>query len=83
MDQRLQLVQDYRSGLFTMSELAEQNGDQPENGLKWIGGLAPITAPNGTWTTDFNSECSGLAVGRGGQRRRVISSTFRSSSRKA
>ena len=30
MDQRLQLVQDYRSGLFTMTELAEQTGLAPQ-----------------------------------------------------
>ena len=34
MDQRLQLVQDYRSGLFTMTELAEQYRDQPEDWLQ-------------------------------------------------
>ena len=32
MDQRLQLVQDYRSGLFTMTELAEQYGISRKTG---------------------------------------------------
>jgi transposase InsO family protein len=36
MDQRLQLVRDYRSGLFTMTELAEQYGISRKTGYKWI-----------------------------------------------
>jgi transposase InsO family protein len=40
MDQRLQLVQDYRSGLFTMTELAEQYGISRKTGYKWIGRTA-------------------------------------------
>jgi putative transposase len=40
MNQRLQLVQDYRSGLFTMSELAEQYGISRKTGYKWIGRTA-------------------------------------------
>ena len=36
MDQRLQLVRDYRSGLFTMTELAEQYGVSRKTGYKWI-----------------------------------------------
>ena len=40
MDQRLHLVQDYRSGLFTMTELAEQYGISRKTGYKWIGRTA-------------------------------------------
>lgn len=36
MDQRLQLVQDYRSGLFTMTELAAQYGVSRKTGYKWL-----------------------------------------------
>jgi transposase InsO family protein len=47
MDQRLQLVQDYRSGLFTMTELAAQYGISRKTGYKWIdrtagGGVAEL-----------------------------------------
>ena len=40
MDQRRQLVQVYRSGLFTMTELAEQYGISRKTGYKWIGRTA-------------------------------------------
>lgn len=36
MDQRLQLVQDYRSGLFTMTELAEQYEVSRKTAYKWV-----------------------------------------------
>jgi putative transposase len=36
MDQRLQLVLDYHSGLFTMTELAEQYGISRKTGYKWL-----------------------------------------------
>lgn len=36
MDQRLQLVREYRSGLFTMTELAEQYGISRKTGYKWL-----------------------------------------------
>jgi putative transposase len=36
MDQRLQLVQDYHSGLFTMTELAEQYGVSRKTAYKWV-----------------------------------------------
>ena len=36
MEQRLQLVRDYRSGLFSMTELAEQYGISRKTGYKWV-----------------------------------------------
>jgi putative transposase len=36
MDQRLQLVREYRGGLFTMTELAEQYGISRKTGYKWV-----------------------------------------------
>lgn len=36
MDHRLQLVRDYQSGLFTMTELAEQYGISRKTGYKWV-----------------------------------------------
>lgn len=36
MDQRRQLVADYGSGLFTMTELAEQYGISRKTGYKWV-----------------------------------------------
>jgi putative transposase len=36
MDQRLQLVTDYQSGFFTMTELAEQYGISRKTAYKWI-----------------------------------------------
>lgn len=36
MDQRLQLVQEYRIGLLTMTELAEQYGISRKTGYKWV-----------------------------------------------
>ena len=36
MEQRLQLVREYRSGLFTMTELAEQYGVSRKTGYKWV-----------------------------------------------
>lgn len=40
MDQRLQLVQDYHSGLFTMTELAEQYGVSRKTAYKWVSRFA-------------------------------------------
>lgn len=40
MNQRLQLVQDYRSGLFTMTELAEQYEVSRKTAYKWVGRVA-------------------------------------------
>jgi putative transposase len=37
MEQRMQFVLDYQSGLFTMTELAAQYGIVPKTGYKWIG----------------------------------------------
>ena len=37
MEQRLQLVRDYQSGLFSMTELAEQYGISRKTGYKWVG----------------------------------------------
>jgi transposase InsO family protein len=36
MEQRLQLVRDYLSGLFSMTELAEQYGVSRKTGYKWL-----------------------------------------------
>jgi putative transposase len=36
MEQRLQLVQEYRSGLLTMTELAEQYGISRKTAYKWV-----------------------------------------------
>ena len=36
MEQRLQLVRDYLSGLFSMTELAEQYGISRKTGYKWV-----------------------------------------------
>ena len=36
MEQRLQLVREYRSGLFSMTELAEQYGVSRKTGYKWV-----------------------------------------------
>jgi putative transposase len=36
MDQRLQFVTEYASGLFTMTELAEQYGISRKTGYKWV-----------------------------------------------
>jgi putative transposase len=36
MEQRLQLVQEYRGGLFTMTELAEQYGISRKTAYKWV-----------------------------------------------
>jgi putative transposase len=36
MEQRLQLVRDYHSGLFSMTELAEQYGISRKTGYKWV-----------------------------------------------
>jgi putative transposase len=36
MEQRLQFVRDYRSGLFTMTELVEQYGISRPTGYKWV-----------------------------------------------
>jgi putative transposase len=36
MDERLQLVKEYRSGLFTMTELAAQYGVSRRTGYKWL-----------------------------------------------
>jgi putative transposase len=36
MDQRLQMVEEYRSGFFTMTELAEQYGISRKTAYKWI-----------------------------------------------
>ena len=36
MDQRIQLVTEYQSGLFTMTELAEQYGISRKTGYKWL-----------------------------------------------
>jgi putative transposase len=44
MEQRLQLVQDYRSGLFTMTELAEQYGISRKTGYKWVDRYAAADA---------------------------------------
>jgi putative transposase len=44
MDQRLQLVQEYRSGLFTMTELAEQYGISRKTGYKWVDRYAAANA---------------------------------------
>ena len=37
MDQRMHLVTEYQSGLFTMTELAEQYGISRKTGYKWVG----------------------------------------------
>jgi transposase InsO family protein len=37
MEQRMQFVTEYQSGLFTMTELAEQYAIAPKTGYKWIG----------------------------------------------
>ena len=44
MDQRLQLVQEYCSGLFTMTELAEQYGISRKTGYKWVDRYAAANA---------------------------------------
>jgi putative transposase len=44
MDQRLHLVQEYRSGLFTMTELAEQYGISRKTGYKWVDRYAAANA---------------------------------------
>ena len=36
MDQRMQFVTEYHSGLFTMTELAEQYGIARRTGYKWV-----------------------------------------------
>src|SRR5947207_14883482 len=36
MDQRMHLVIEYQSGLFTMTELAEQYGVSRKTGYKWV-----------------------------------------------
>jgi len=36
MDQRSQFVLDYRSGVFTMTELAMQYGISRKTGYKWV-----------------------------------------------
>src|SRR5215211_6719261 len=37
MEERLQFVTEYGSGLFTMRELAEQYAITPKTGYKWVG----------------------------------------------
>jgi putative transposase len=37
MNERLQLVREYESGLYTMTELAEQYGISRKTGYKWLG----------------------------------------------
>ena len=36
MEQRLEFVQEYASGLFTMTELAAEYGISPKTGYKWL-----------------------------------------------
>ena len=43
MDQRRQLVEDYRSGLFSMTELAEQYHVSRKTGYKWVDRSAAAT----------------------------------------
>jgi putative transposase len=47
MEQRLQLVRDYRSGFFTMTELAEQYGISRKTGYKWVDRYAAADADVG------------------------------------
>jgi transposase InsO family protein len=48
MEQRLQLVRDYRSGFFTMTELAEQYGISRKTGYKWVDRYVAADADVGT-----------------------------------
>ena len=44
MDLRLQFISEYLSGLFSMTELATQYRDQPQDGLQ-MGGAVPDHRP--------------------------------------
>lgn len=71
MEQRLEFVQEYKSGLFTMTELAAEYGISRKTGYKWLAQYAAEGA-------------LGCRTGRGGRittRRRSMRSCGTRSSR--